>query len=507
MTADESVEGACEGGNLLCNVVSDFAQSGMREFVQSLVEGAIDVVSWINQIWFAYSPWREVDLDNVGSNGELDAGYLGTSALADIQESLSAYTAVFAVLGFLIAVGKMIIARELRAGAGALGMIVRLIVVTSVMSAAFASLMFAGDSFAKWILTEADETPMDLTGLINTSALTTVGLGPGLLLGLLALLGALANIAFLIVRDALILVMFAFLPTLAASTVSDSGSQAFKKALAWLLAFLLYKPIAATIWALGLYLVKNPTVQATENITDWEAMYQSLIGVVILLCTALALPAIIKFVSPVASAGTSSAFSGGAVAGAAVAVGAAVVTLGATAGASAAGAGAGSAAGSGAAASNSAAGAGGAAAGNTNPPPSGGAAPTAGGGTSPGGSSPSGERTPSSGQASTGAAPSAPSDSSGTAPAGASTSAGGGTTGAGTASAAPDATGTTSAPEGAVTAAPSPTGAAAAPSGPAFEPASGSAGVREAARTVGDVAAVSRTADGAISETTEGESQ
>src|SRR5699024_8346752 len=118
--------------------------------------------------------------------------------------------------------------------------------------------------------------------------------------------------------------------------------QAWRKANGWLLALLLFKPVAAAIYALGFRLLRqNSSTEGYDEIMD--GLVSSLTGLLILALASLALPAIIKFVVPAAAAGAG-AFSGGAALGATagVAAGAAVI-----AGTGGAGAGAATASGSG----------------------------------------------------------------------------------------------------------------------------------------------------------------
>ncbi len=367
----------------LGNIGSSVAESAAADFVKSLGEGTVSVLGWLNTFW--------INMPNVD---------VASGPVTLIQGYLSWYTFAFAVVGTLVALGRMAMTHDIRSGAGAIKMIVRLIITSAALTVGFTALMAAGDAFAPWIVEKVTGEPMTLNGFLSVEMLMAGGVGPGLILGLLSFFGSLANVAFMIVRNALVLVLFAFLPTLAAASGTESGEQAFRKAIGWMTAFVLFKPVAGCIYALGILMLKTPAqIPGLDPVAN--AIYASCIAVVVLLAAALALPALVKFISPVAAHGTSSVFSGGGAAAGAVAAGAAVVAIGATGGAAApAVAGGGTAAvGGGAATSSGAASAGAGAGASGGGSASGGAAgggasggPTGGGGSGsgPAGTGPSG---------------------------------------------------------------------------------------------------------------------
>lgn len=305
--------------------VTDLASGVAGDFVKTLAEGTMNVLVVVNSFWM------NIPTPDVNS-----------TAIQTIQTNLSWYTYAFAVLGIMLAVGKMLIAGDFKAGAPAVKMIFNLILTTAFYTTVIAAMLMAGDAFAPWIIEKATGAPMSVTGILNVAMFMAPGVGPGMLLVILAFLGALANAIFMLVRGVMIAILVAFLPVLAASSASESGDQAWKKAQGYLLAFLLFKPVAAVILALGLLMIATPPDFADLDEAG-VSLFQAMTGIMTLIMVALALPTLIKFVVPVAAAGTSAAFSGGAVAAGAVAAGAAVVAIGATGGAAAAGAGAGAA--------------------------------------------------------------------------------------------------------------------------------------------------------------------
>lgn len=320
-----SAEEECAAIDIGCVVgegIGNLATGVAEDFVRTLAEGTINILKVVNAFWL-YLPTPDVEAE----------------AITTIQSNLAWYTYAFAVLGIMLATGKMLVAGDFKAGAPAVKMIINLILTTAFYTTVVALLLAAGDAFAPWIIERATGGELAMDGILSVTMFITPGVGPGMLLVILAFLGALANALFMLVRAVMITILVTFLPILAASSASEAGEQAWKKAQGYLLAFLLFKPVAAVILALGLLMIMDPPAITTLNDAG-STLFQVMVGIMTLVMVALALPTLIKFVVPVAAAGASAAFSGGAVAAGAVAAGAAVVAIGATGGAAtAAGAG------------------------------------------------------------------------------------------------------------------------------------------------------------------------
>jgi len=315
-----SAEEECAAIDIGCVVgegIGNLATGVAEDFVRTLAEGTINILKVVNAFWL-YLPTPDV----------------ASEAITTIQSSLVWYTYAFAVLGIMLATGKMLVAGDFKAGAPAVKMIINLILTTAFYTTVVALLLAAGDAFAPWIIERATGGELAMDGILSVTMFITPGVGPGMLLVILAFLGALANALFMLVRAVMITILVTFLPILAASSASEAGEQAWKKAQGYLLAFLLFKPVAAVILALGLLMIMDPPTITTLNDAG-STLFQVMVGIMTLVMVALALPTLIKFVVPVAAAGSSAAFSGGAIAAGGVAAGATVVAIGATGGAAA----------------------------------------------------------------------------------------------------------------------------------------------------------------------------
>ncbi|WP_159613982.1 hypothetical protein [Glutamicibacter sp. JC586] len=328
----------CKGGEGLKNL----ADSAITDFVQSLYDGAVGFVAQVSTFWMdTPSP----DVDN--------------AAVISLRDDMSWYVAGFAILGFLIGLIKLVTSQDVKNSLIGLGTpIVNLILATTAYATGISLLLTASDEFSKWIVERSTDGNVDLTQMLTTSSALISSPGPAFLMFILLLLGAVINLLFMYFRDVMFLILSAFIVALAAASGSEQGRQAWRKANGWLIALLLFKPVAAGIYSLGFrMLVEGSTPEGSEpSIT--EAMHSTLIALLILLLAALALPALIKFIVPAAGVGAG-AFSGGAALGAGVTLAAGAAVVAGTGGAAAAAGGAGAAMGGGAGASGAAAAGGG----------------------------------------------------------------------------------------------------------------------------------------------------
>ena len=353
MAAEEE---ECQVWDAICwagEGISNAANSAFTDFVRDIWKLLIDFLGWINSFWVGI-PSADVTAPAIGQIN----GWMGW------------YTAAIALIGLLIGLGRMAISNDFKSGLPAVKMVVNLILVTGVYAVAFAGLMTAGDQFAPWIIQKATGEELSLSGMLSLSEMMLIYPGGGLFLAIIGLLGAVVNVLFMVIQGALASTMFALLPAVAAGSGTEMGSNAFRQLQGWLLAVILFKPVAAIIYAFGMMQMKNPP--AIEGLDDiGKSIYNACVAMVILGMAALALPALIKFLVPVAAAATSNAFSGGAAVAGVAAAGSAVVMVGAvaaTGGAAAPAAGAAAGAGGAGAAAGGAAStaaAGGAAAGGT----------------------------------------------------------------------------------------------------------------------------------------------
>ena len=83
-----------------------------------------------------------------------------------------------------------------------------------------------------------------LAGTVTTAFIAIV-------LGIVAFLATVIQIMLMLVRGGMLVLLVGTLPLVAAFSNTEMGMQWFRKASAWLMAFALYKPAAAVVYAVA----------------------------------------------------------------------------------------------------------------------------------------------------------------------------------------------------------------------------------------------------------------
>ncbi|MEW2353744.1 hypothetical protein [Spirillospora sp. NPDC029432] len=239
--------------------------------------------------------WVEIDTPAISNQDPMTqtSGVTATGSVAWLQGELTWFVGAAAVLGLLLAAGRMAWHRRGEPLQQALSGLLTLAVVTGCSVAAITIATEAGDEFSEWIIEAAIGADTDFGGAINQMLWSQAALGStGLLiiLFLLCILASLAQIALLYIRFAMLGLLVGFLPLAAGMTVVPEGKAWFKKMLGWLVAFLLYKPVAACIYAYAFISLKAP--DGTSQI----------VGIILIILAVVALPALMRFVVPMVSA-------------------------------------------------------------------------------------------------------------------------------------------------------------------------------------------------------------
>ena len=360
------------------NAASAFWGDPIGDFVKSLLEGNAQSLALIMTMWIKESPFSGADF---------------ASSVEGVFNLTLWAQALLLVVSLIVAGTRMAVARNRGLGDGFedVGQVMfNFILAGAALPAVILSLHMATDAIsAQWL---EDGLGGDPAATINAVAMIDekTGLGPAavLILVVFALLGALAQMVALVIREGLLIVVVGLLPLAAASWSLSTGKQAFKSMVGFVVAALLFKPIATLLYLVAFWLSSG-----TESPSVMEAVSSMLL----LASAGLVLPALMRVVAPAVSqsvAGGSAAGIGAAAAGATGAVagvaGAALGHAGQSLSAAGSGGSSGSGGGSGAAANGAAylgahSSGGAAESGPSGASPGGGGGPAGGGGASPAG--------------------------------------------------------------------------------------------------------------------------
>jgi type IV secretion system protein TrbL len=305
----------CDWWNFGCQAgdfISDKANDSIKDMAQAIADAVGNVIKTLGTFWV-----------NVGTPDITSApgGSTASDPVLFLQNSLYFWTAALAVLSVLVGSAKMVIERRgapLRDLARSLA---TLIVVSGAGVAAVGLLTVAADQFSAWIIknsTDGTSFNENITALLALSATSPIGSIMIILLGLMAILASILQIVLMIVRGGLLVVLTGIFPTAAAFTNTEAGKGWFQRCTAWLIAFILYKPAAAIIYATAFRLTGTKIFGNGGDGKDFgSALLTTVTGLALMVIALFAMPALMRFVTPMvgAVAGGSGALAAGAIAG------------------------------------------------------------------------------------------------------------------------------------------------------------------------------------------------
>ncbi len=262
------------------------------------MEGMSQMVTTLSTFWVAMPTVNLASQD----------GTTPSPVVSTINNELMPWTLALAVLAVIF--GGIRIIWEQR-GAPLKDLVRSLLTLTLVSGlglGVISILVIAADAFAVAIIdrsTDGKGFAEAMNVLIVTNQ-TGTGVFILIILGLIGLIASLVQIVLMVVRSGMLVILAGILPTTAAFTNTEMGRQWFQKAVGWTIAFILYKPAAAIVYAVAFLLMAGDGT---------DELIKSITGFTLMIVALFALPALMRFVTPMVGAVAS---GGGAGAGAAV---------------------------------------------------------------------------------------------------------------------------------------------------------------------------------------------
>ena len=310
------------GGTAAKNAVSDAGSDVLNSIAQAMASAANGLLNTLSSFWM------HVDTPDMTSAG---------SPVAAIQANIGWITTCTAVVCILVAAGRMAIRRRGEPGTVLAMGLARLVIVSAVATFLVQAAGKLGDTFSADLMSSAHLGSTGWSGVISTTALAGAfagGDGMLLVVALLVIFSSLIQLALMILRVGLMVILTGTLPLAAAASMSDWGQTWWRKHVSWLTAWLLYKPAAALLYAAAFTLTDGTNRSGVEVIS----------GFMLLILSILILPALLKVIVPMtaslgaASSGTLAMGAAGAVATGAIKIATMAGTGGATGTAQGAGA-------------------------------------------------------------------------------------------------------------------------------------------------------------------------
>ncbi|MGB8198369.1 MAG: hypothetical protein WCF33_01525, partial [Pseudonocardiaceae bacterium] len=274
--------GCKAAGAVASSVVGDFFDSVAHKFLEGVGKATELVVSF-----WVHVPTPVIDQDS--------------GPVAALRGSLSWLVGAMGVLGLLLGLSRVIWSHRGDEASEVFKGLVRLVLATSAAVPVVALLTQAFDEFSVWILNRS--AGGDLGAVVERFNVFAglAGLGSAIIfiLGIVGIFSALAQVFLLLIRAGMIIILAGVLPLVAAGSTTEAGKATLSKTTAWLLAFVVYKPVAAIIYAAAFFTVGQGADLGGQ-----------LTGLFMIVMAVVALPALMRLLTPAVAAVASGAGGG-----------------------------------------------------------------------------------------------------------------------------------------------------------------------------------------------------
>ncbi|WP_427175260.1 hypothetical protein [Arthrobacter sp. 92] len=279
--------------------LSGLADDAMGNMAKAIMEGMSQMVTTLSTFW--------VSMPTVNLASE--DGTTPSPIVSMVNSELMVWTVALAVLAVILGGIRMIWEQRGAPLKDLLRSLVTLTLVSGLGLGVISILVIAADAFAAAIINRSTDGKgfAEAMHLLVVTGQTGVGVFILIVLGLIGLVASLVQIVLMVVRSGMLVILAGILPTTAAFTNTEMGRQWFQKAVGWTIAFILYKPAAAIVYSVAFLLMGQHSGK--------DGLVGSITGFTLMIVALFALPALMRFVTPMVGAVAS---GGGAGAGAAV---------------------------------------------------------------------------------------------------------------------------------------------------------------------------------------------
>jgi hypothetical protein len=259
--------------------------------IQTVVVEAVEAV--LKAVGFL---WIYIKTPDVSNNG----------AVSFIQVHTNYILAVAAAIAVIVGAIQMAVSHRGEPLREILRSLITMVIVSSAGAGIAALLIQASDAFSSWIIGKAlaanqhdfaKELAIRMTDPLKDPT-EQLQFALIIFVGILMVITAIIQLALMIVRYGMLVLLVGVLPLTAAATNTEMGMMWFKRAVAWLAGFILYKPVAALIYATAIHLMSTPKLADGTPPKGTSETLNMVMGVTMMIAAVVALPAILRFVSP-----------------------------------------------------------------------------------------------------------------------------------------------------------------------------------------------------------------
>lgn len=304
MAGEHDVDAHCGFGDGICAATEGFLNALFHGVTDSLGDLAKSLGSfWVN------TP----SIPLVGDD----------NAVKFIRDTTLWYVGVLMVISVLIAAGQMMWTRKGQPLTELLSSLLKFAIINAASVSGVTMLLDSGDKFSAWIIKQATDEGFEkaLSSLMGPEVFKSeISMGIAIfaiVMGIIAIIVSVIQIGLLIVRSAMALILVGTLPLAFSATNTSWGKQWSQKHVSWLIAFILYKPVASLVYAAAFKVFGS---FGKIDGDDGQRMVYFVSGLVLMVGALFALPAMMRLIVPAvgAAAGAGGAmFAGAAVGGAA----------------------------------------------------------------------------------------------------------------------------------------------------------------------------------------------
>lgn len=304
MAGEHDVDAHCGLGDMVC--------AGAEGFLNVLFHGVTDSLGDLAKSLGSF--W--VNTPSIPLVGD-------DNAVKFIRDTTLWYVGVLMVISVLIAAGQMMWTRKGQPLTELLSSLLKFAIINAASVSGVTMLLDSGDKFSAWIIKQATDEGFEkaLSSLMGPEVFKSeISMGIAIfaiVMGIIAIIVSVIQIGLLIVRSAMALILVGTLPLAFSATNTSWGKQWSQKHVSWLIAFILYKPVASLVYAAAFKVFGS---FGKIDGDDGQRMVYFVSGLVLMVGALFALPAMMRLIVPAvgAAAGAGGAmFAGAAVGGAA----------------------------------------------------------------------------------------------------------------------------------------------------------------------------------------------
>jgi hypothetical protein len=236
MSCPVLLDPACVVGHVIGSVAGSAAGAAAAGALNGIASAIQSGIAWIVQDSIDW--WVKIPSPDLAAE----------PAVGRLQQWMLPFAVAVAVLGLIIAGGKMALTRKasplIDTGSGLVT-----IAATAAVGVLLPSLLLqAGDAWSNWVLNAS--TGGQFASRL-TELLTLGGASPAVVvvLGIVAIIISAIQAVLMLFRQASLVILAGVLPLAAAGTLNPATRPGFKKVTGWMAALIFYKPAAAAVYA------------------------------------------------------------------------------------------------------------------------------------------------------------------------------------------------------------------------------------------------------------------